>query len=137
MITYETVYANETACAGGFLLFQFLLILVFVFLDLKTTTVPYAIAITLALFASVCMVVTCENASLAYKRYRRWRLLPEPKMSESVDDCCICLEPLSEGEVVELPCRHQLHHRCASDLAARRDHADLKCPLCSRVLELM
>ena len=48
---------------------------------------------------------------------------------EEADRCAVCLEPLSEGELMALPgCAHTYHSRCYLNHAQH----DLRCPVCRR-----
>ncbi len=44
------------------------------------------------------------------------------------DNCAVCRNPLSQERVVQFPCSHQLHVKCAAEWA--RVHRPASCPIC-------
>ena len=61
-------------------------------------------------------------------------LNPDATTTE-VDECAICLEPMSSGEVTVLPCSHHFHKNCiAKSKESLQNGLSSLCPLCQKAI---
>ena len=51
--------------------------------------------------------------------------------SADEDMCPICMDKLTDKEVVELPCKHNFHKECILNMVMSKEiDSELKCPIC-------
>ena len=50
-------------------------------------------------------------------------------ISESTDECSICLEIFKDRKIVQFDCLHRYHYECIDDWMTKRNN-NIKCPEC-------
>jgi len=57
-------------------------------------------------------------------------------MENTIDNCCICLDPLDSSEIKRLQCNHILHTSCLDEYNEYciKHQKEIKCPLCIAVI---